>query len=566
MSTKIVKSNCKSVPDDIRSSMGNYTKDKTKVEEIKSIYLKNLYVSEDDLIKLRDNSTEKNKYAAFLNEDANKFFTNDGSKLDSGGRREFILAIFATDSDLLNAYIGSKKFDNNPSNEKDPPETKNDANKPANKLGNADEVDENQEEENPQATNINNLDASLTKGNNKKSRPFGSMNMNDYKAEIENLRRLIGYPDNEIWEVERFNRFRLRYGMDPSISNISYVFFTRPLLNLDPYSKVDPYLYTLSKSVYGRHILYDLNPLTKLYNADSKNYTPFIMALTNNIVGFTPKDVVLRSNEALENQHNEKIIYASNYYDTLSADSFSVDILETSNLYYTNLIKTWVDYINNVQSGKWEPLLDYVQQRVIDYMSSMYYFLLGEDGHTITYYAKYTGVYPNTIPYSSLASGDPNERQIRKLPVTFQYVRKEDMNPLILNDFNVLVSKYSDFNMNTQDEEEAIMKHGLIMDREKEHLTQNNWCTSVRVVDGSLRFFNVDKALSPAQYLERAMYFNDLTAMDQDTEKASKELNDYLDRLKGTGDGKDETIEFTTDQESYEEEVSSNNNNETNQS
>jgi hypothetical protein len=76
-----------------------------------------------------------------------------------------------------------------------------------------------------------------------------------------------------------------------------------------------------------------------------------------------------------------------------------------------------------------------VRNGIIDYMSSIYYFVLEPDGKTLKYWAKYTGCWPNQIPYSQM-SYRRGESTMVELEGTFVYTSKEDMSVAILEDFN----------------------------------------------------------------------------------------------------------------------------------
>ena len=70
-------------------------------------------------------------------------------------------------------------------------------------------------------------------------------------------------------------------------------------------------------------------------------------------------------------------------------------------------------------------------------MSSIYYFVLNPDGKTIKYWIKYTGCYPTEIPSTSLQYNRGSSENV-ELNLTFQYTLKEEMNPDILKEFNLI--------------------------------------------------------------------------------------------------------------------------------
>jgi hypothetical protein len=121
----------------------------------------------------------------------------------------------------------------------------------------------------------------------------------------------------------------------------------------------------------------------------------------------------------------------------------------TKNL-ITKLIKAWMMYIEAVTFGKLSPGNRYTletaskdgtnttltqQIRAINYMSSIYYFKLAPDGKTISYYNKYTGVFPKLLGNSVFSSD--NKENIKQT-ATFQTNDFEDLDTDIISEFNIL--------------------------------------------------------------------------------------------------------------------------------
>lgn len=84
---------------------------------------------------------------------------------------------------------------------------------------------------------------------------------------------------------------------------------------------------------------------------------------------------------------------------------------------------------------------EYILNRVQHDQMSVYKFIVGEDGREILYYAKLYGVYPKNVPRSAL--GDIAEDGNLQITINFKANFVEDMNPMILQDFNILSAKYS---------------------------------------------------------------------------------------------------------------------------
>lgn len=245
-------------------------------------------------------------------------------------------------------------------------------------------------------------------------------------------------------KYNHINRFRNVEGTDYFSSGIAYVFMTKPHLNLAKQKDIyDPFLRMMrdGNSELCKQTIANLD--AKYGNGDGK----FINIITNSAETFETKDNILKTKEDGETWVGDKIVFGDNQTESLGADTFNIEYTEYNDMALTYLHKTWVDYIHAVKRNKLHPYkstdtyntggCDYVQLKIIDYVSSVYYFVLDPDGHTIRYFSKYTGVFPTSIPYSAMSFklGDSN---LRKLNITYQYSFKEDLDPRILDEFAAL--------------------------------------------------------------------------------------------------------------------------------
>lgn len=233
----------------------------------------------------------------------------------------------------------------------------------------------------------------------------------------------------------KFNKFRLHDG-DPLTSGIGYIFFTKPDLNLTEQNlNSDNFFQSLAETDFGKKVMSNLTNYISLNSSNSN----FITLLTNTAENFDTKDIQAKTGEFSENFVGYKLSFPEEISESLSVDSFSVNYVEYSDLRITYLHKMWIDYIQYIRKGKFIADQNHIENRIIDYMSSVFFFLCGEDGHSIKYYSKLTGVYPTNIPYSAFSwqLGQPG---LKKLSITYQYSFKEDLDPQILMDF-MAVSK-----------------------------------------------------------------------------------------------------------------------------
>ena len=263
-----------------------------------------------------------------------------------------------------------------------------------------------------------------------------------------------------------FNRFRVPVS-DPFLSNIAYIFFTRPDLNITDNLSSSNLLTTLNSTDFGQSILSSLS---------CTGYTPnllegpFIKILSNCVTNFETKDNSLSTENIHENFLGYKLSMPSTFIDSITADTITLNFMEYEDLRVTNLIKVWIEYIQAIKRGAYTPKEDYINQKILDYCSSIYYFLCAPDGHSIRFFTKLTGVFPTNIPYSSFSWEMGSAPDDKKLSVTFQYQIKEDMDIEILNDFNNLTDLYA-------------VDGSPLGDKYAE-----SWANTAKIIDGTIQF------------------------------------------------------------------------------
>jgi len=255
------------------------------------------------------------------------------------------------------------------------------------------------------------------------------------KYEIEDLNEYIKAIHDEVEPIKNvytyFNRFRIP-DSEPFSSNVAYVFFTKPDCNFSSSNlSVSNYFSQISSTEFGQTLLSTL----------SESYTPsrcsgnFMKILSNSVLNFETKDTTIRDSEMFENFVGYKMAFPSTYVDSITTDTITLSFYESSDLRVTNLIKLWVEYMHNLKRGIMSPSSSNRENKIVDYMGSIYYFLCGPDGHEIKFYSKLTGIYPMSIPYSSFSWDMGSGTELKKISIPFRYQIREDLEPDILDDF-----------------------------------------------------------------------------------------------------------------------------------
>lgn len=250
----------------------------------------------------------------------------------------------------------------------------------------------------------------------------------------------------------QFNRFRNQEGQDFATGGIAYIFFTKPDMNLwgdpnhsnltwnlvkDTWQELDDsFLRTMKKDKKVGAKIFD-----SLDGGRSKfDHGPFIKLLSNTARNFEAKDTVLRTDEMAGNFVGHRLVLPGTTIDSESVDTVSINYNEYSDYSIMLLHKVWVDYINGVKRGTLWPKHTYIEHRVIDYVSSVYYFKTDETGRKIKFWSKLTGLFPTNVPYSAM-SFHLGQTQLKDIDITYTYSFREDMKPEIIDEFKFLTGK-----------------------------------------------------------------------------------------------------------------------------
>lgn len=239
------------------------------------------------------------------------------------------------------------------------------------------------------------------------------------------------------------------------------VFFTKPDLpilsngTLNSSAECNAAEVSLFKSLYdlgyGKTTLTDLCFHNGLVDKDC----PFIRILTNRISASVDiPDIRVDSLESAQNMYGTKLYYPKSSMGSDENIEFSVEFEETNHLEIYYLFKAW-DYFRRLcWLGVMRPDINYILNKVLCDHISVYKFILDNDGETILFCCKWTGVYPVSISRNSF--GEVPEKGPLKMTIGFkQSGWFEDTDSSVIADFNALVSswKWSYENMDMWDNE-----------------------------------------------------------------------------------------------------------------
>jgi hypothetical protein len=235
---------------------------------------------------------------------------------------------------------------------------------------------------------------------------------------------------------DKFNRFKVAFPDQYLSKTFSYVFFTRPSLNLmndegtalNSQFNNDPLFY----------YLYNNNPKLILSLTDKFSSThDFHPYLSNTASSFELSDEFIKTIEHGETLTGYKVQYGKNNIESNSAGTFSIQYTDDAefNVYKTH--KAWIEYISRVYRGEVRPKREFIQKKILDYAVSVYYFICGPDGETILFWSKYFGVFPTNTPASASSWAKGSGPKLPEFTINYAYAMKEDFSPLSLIEFNM---------------------------------------------------------------------------------------------------------------------------------
>lgn len=262
-------------------------------------------------------------------------------------------------------------------------------------------------------------------------------------AETTALRKKEGIMN--VTDSDLFDKFK-RYNVIDPYNHMGltkeFIFFTKP--NLQIFSKAKETQGWLRSYLINQPIFqdaYDKWPevLTQLSSSYSNN--PFNTLLTNSVSANIDLPDISTANDY---ETGKTILGSSIFYRGTSFESdenfeFSVEFTDSRNLDVYMWFKLFDEYERLKHFGRINQNFEnddytYIFDKKIHDQFSLYKFIVSEDGESIVHYSKYTGVYPKSVPRGSF--GDMPADGVFKFTVNFKATFVEDMNPMIIVEFN----------------------------------------------------------------------------------------------------------------------------------
>lgn len=268
-------------------------------------------------------------------------------------------------------------------------------------------------------------------------------------------------------DMDWYNKFVRIPGADPyntMTTTHEYLFFTKPDLHLlNVYTGnianfLKPYTFFVDVCNRYKPVCQQLQSTLSSSTSGAKN--PFMTILTNTVRSGLELPGLESENdlETGANVYGTKITYRGTSYTADQDCSFSLEFEDTKYLEVYMLFKIYDEYCRLKNLGMLEltppnvadsssydedtmnnddsTWINYTRKKILHDQFSIYKFVVAEDGMTIIYFARYTGVFPTGAPRD--AFGDMDNDGTQKITVNFKAQFVRDMDPIIISDFNRL--------------------------------------------------------------------------------------------------------------------------------
>ena len=268
------------------------------------------------------------------------------------------------------------------------------------------------------------------------------------------IKREYGLPGKS--EIDYYNNY-YRFGLiDPynePDSGREFLFFTKPDLYITQNKAGDMLTSELQNYPFFNELVQRWpNVIKQLQGYISDQ--PFMTLLSNMVT--SNLDLPSLSATTVQNPTNIfGISYDYRWTSEASDDnhSFSLEFKDTKNLDVYMLFRTYEEYetlkaqgviklnSNNNTSEFVNHYRNYIFNRILHDQIGIYKFIVAEDMETILHYSYFCGCMFLSLPRESFNDADFHEGIKYGIDMKCAFV--EDMNPLIISDFNNLVSSYN---------------------------------------------------------------------------------------------------------------------------
>lgn len=263
--------------------------------------------------------------------------------------------------------------------------------------------------------------------------------------EFKHLRSaLTMYDRRDIKWIDKFARFGCIDPYNSLADSREYLFFTKPDLNifdgtddtkLNEYTSKLPYFCDLFNNGYIESLRHLQSSTT-----ESKKQGPFMNMLSWSVTGqLDLPSVTSTATETSENLYGTTMQYMSSDFSSDEKFEFTLEFSDTKFLDIYNIFKAWVEYSRYKSRGLISPKKQYITNKILHDQIAIYKFIV-DDTQTIIHFSKIWGVFPMNIPREVFGNTVGNIGI--SFSQSFMGTFVDDLDPMILSDFNTLVEPY----------------------------------------------------------------------------------------------------------------------------
>lgn len=210
--------------------------------------------------------------------------------------------------------------------------------------------------------------------------------------------------------------------------------------------------------------------IKELQYSYQNNTCPFMHILHNRVRDTLDlPDISSNDIDISANMYGNDYTYRGSSEPSDDQFTFNLEFEDDKYLDIYMLFRAYEEYERYKKLGLVLPLRRYVNRKVLHDQISIYKFTLSDDFTTIIHYAKLWGCYPTGLPRSVFSSTDFSSSGLT-LSIPWKCAFVEDMNPLILTDFNMAMKDYKN-----KDKISLILNNGRI--------NRTDWASGAYVVE-----------------------------------------------------------------------------------
>lgn len=280
----------------------------------------------------------------------------------------------------------------------------------------------------------------ITSNYSKRSATYAS-NPNIAGAFDDDRDFLLDYNVVDRYREDWFTNFSRAGFVDPyntTKRTKEYLFFTKPDLHIMDGNSINSDISNVSTFFPDAVSRYD-GVVEQLQYSYSMNKGPLAPLLSNAVTSSLELPGISADYiETAKNVYQTSISYRGTSFKSDQDFEFSLDFKDSKFLDVYMYFKMYDEYERLKWLGQVSPKLEYIKNKILHDQFSIYKFIVAEDGMTLLYFARVTGVYPTSVPREAMSNIEGEVTYSVNFKGQFIY----DMDPRILKDFNNITSDY----------------------------------------------------------------------------------------------------------------------------